>query len=156
MKYKVINTTKIPTDDIHTAILFSAPKGLEKFIVTVDYCKDSSIWDGCAYPFRKTPMIKILFQKEKIKFPVSSANDCGKNAGYHPVFTIKDKYELLIALFAHELRHIWQEKVSTQNFTDSKLGHYTDNRGIEQVTIYKMERDACQYAKKVIERYRNL
>ena len=79
-----------------------------------------------------------------------------EKAGYSPVYRIGNKYELMIHLFAHELRHIWQGMVSKQNFFKSKIGYYTNCDGSEETAIYKMERDACKYAKKIMEKYRKL
>jgi len=155
MKYKLTNKTNIPLDDIHTAILFVAPKGITNFTVTVNPT-DKHIWNAYSYPFKPTPSVKFYFQEEDIMFPQMSNTRAAKVAGYSPICLLKNRYELLIYLFAHELRHIWQATVSKRNFNIQKIGKYIDENGSEQFTRYHMERDACQYAKKMLERYRKL
>jgi hypothetical protein len=155
VKYKLINRTKISRKDLETAIRFCAPKGVTDFTVVVNYDKKSE-WSAFAYPFKKEKSIHIYIQKNKIHFPRLSNCRAAEKAGYSPVYRINDKYELLIHLFAHELRHIWQETVSKQNFLRSKVGHYTNSDGSKESSIYKMERDACKYAKKIIQKYRKL
>lgn len=155
MKYKVTNKTSIPLDDIHTAILFTSPKGITNFTVSV-YPTDKHIWTAHSYPFKPIPSVKFSFQEEEILFPQMSNTRSAASAGYSPMCLLKNKHELLIYLFAHELRHIWQAKVSKRDFFAGKVGKYIDESGTEQLTRYHMERDACQYAKKMLERYREL
>ena len=52
--------------------------------------------------------------------------------------------------------HIWQVAVSKQNFLRTRIGHYTNSDGVNESSFYKMERDACKYAKKIIQKYRKL
>ncbi len=155
MKYKLINRTNIPRKDLEAAINFCAPKGITNFNVIVSYDKKFE-WHAFAYPFKKKKSIHIYIQKKPIRFPRISNCKAATIAGYNPRYTIKDKYELLIHLFAHELRHIWQSTVSNQNFLRTTLRTYTNSDGSEESSIYKMERDACKYAKKVIQKYRKL
>lgn len=155
MNYRLINTTNIPTDDIHTAILFTAPKRITNFNVEVHY-GDRHLWDAWACPWKKIPVAKFYFQKETLLFPQTSHWRSAKKGGYYPICVIKNMDELIIALFAHELRHIWQATVSNQDFRNQEQTYWIDNNGVEQTSNYKMERDACQYAKKMLERYRRL
>ena len=155
MKYKLINKTKIPREDLEAAINFCAPKGITDFNVIVSY-DNRYEWHAFAHPFRKKKSIHIYLQKKPIHFPRLSNLLAAKAAGYNPVYLIKDKYELMIHLFAHELRHIWQGTVSKQNFLRTKIGHYTNSDGVQESSFYKMERDACKYAKKMIYKYRKI
>jgi hypothetical protein len=155
MKYKLINRTNIPREDLETLIELCVPNDLTDFVVTINYDKQY-IWHAYAYPLREKKLIQIYIQKEEIKFPVLSNIREAKKAGYFPICRIQDKYELLVYLLAHELRHIWQDTVSKQNFRDSKIGSYINVDGNEYSSIYRMERDACKYAKKILEKYRKL
>ncbi len=155
MKYKLINKTKIPRDDLEAVINFCAPKGITNFNVVVSYDKNFE-WHAFAYPFQKKKSIHIYIQKKPIHFPRMSNLHAAKKAGYSPVYRINDRRELMIHLFAHELRHIWQGTVSKQNFLRTKIGHYTNSDGSQESSFYKMERDACKYAKKMMVKYRNL
>lgn len=155
MKYKLTNKTNIPSYDIHTIIEFVAPRGITNFTVTVN-TTDKYIWNAHSYPFKPTPSVKLFFQDEEILFPQMSNTRASATAGYSPICLLKNKYELLIYLFAHELRHVWQAKVSKQNFNTRKIGKYIDESGSEQLTRYYMERDACQYAQKMLHKYRKL
>jgi len=155
MKYKLINKTKIPNEDIKAAIKFCAPKGITNFTAVMNYDKNFD-WHAFAYPFRKKKSIHIYIQKKPIHFPRLSNLRAAKKAGYFPICVLKNKYELMIYLFSHELRHIWQETVSKQNFLRTKVGKYINSDGTKESSLYKMERDACKYAKKMLEKYRSL
>ena len=155
MKYKLINKTKIPREDLEAAIEFCAPKGITNFNVVISYDKKFE-WHAFAYPFQKKKTIHIYIQKRPIRFLRLSNVRAAEKAGYKPVYFIKDKYELMIHLLSHELRHIWQGTVSKQNFLRTKIGHYTNSDGSKETSFYKMERDACKYAKKIIQKYRKL
>ena len=157
MKYKLINKTKISRDILETLIEFAFPKDVDDVTISVMYDKTGSAWNAYTSGFSsKKRTVKIWIQKGQIKFPRYSNDRRAKSAGYDPVFLITDTDELLVSLFAHELRHIWQSSVSRQNFLKSKLGYYTSWDGEKMTCISRMEKDACKYAKKTLERYRNL
>ena|SRR5579862_4366201 len=159
MRYRVTNKTKnIKTDDIHTAILFCAPRGIDNFTVTVSNIDDldPSLWRAHVWNFKEIPSVKFFFKTKGIKFPQTSNDREAKQAGYYPICLIKDKYELLIYLVAHELRHIWQTQVSKQEFFRRKEKSYQTSSGFEYQSVFGAERDACQYAKRMLERYRKL
>src|SRR4051812_35356840 len=147
MKYKIDNYSKFSKDDIHTAIKFCAPKGITNFTVQLAPAAstDYSIWSAYATLYKGKPVVKFFFQKERIKFPQMSNDREAIKAGYYPICKIKDKYEMLIYLFSHELRHVWQFTVSKNNFLKSKRKFYTDSDGRKYSTIFGAERDACQY-----------
>lgn len=155
MKYRVTNKTRIPTDDIHTAILFCAPKGITDFTITVNNC-ETSVWNAHVYLWKDIPSTKFFIQKSPIKFPQMSTSRDAIEAGYYPICRINNRYEMLIYLFSHELRHIWQATVSKRDFFKNERKYYIDSNGEKYSTVYEAERDACQYAKKMLERYRKL
>jgi len=157
MKYKLINRTKIPRDVLETLIEFAAPKGIKKVNISVMYDNTGVAWRGNAEAFGKKKSVRVWIQNENdIKFPrFSNSRIAQKKGGYDPIFLLSDVYEVLVALFSHELRHIWQGSVSKQNFFKSRLCRYNDWSG-EVITLRKMEKDACQYAKKVLQRYKRL
>jgi hypothetical protein len=155
MKYKLINKTKIPREDLELLIEFCAPKGIKNFNVVVSYDKKFE-WHAFAYPFKKKNAVHIYIQKKPIHFPRLSNCRAAEKAGYSPTCRIQNKYELLVYLFSHELRHIWQGTVSNQNFFRTTIRNYTNSDGSQESSVYKMERDACKYAKKIIEKYRKL
>lgn len=159
MKYKLINRTKIPRDVLETLIEFAAPKGIKKVTISVMYDKGDAAWHGTTIRAfgNKKKLIRIWINKDELEFPrFSNSRVAAKEGGYQPIFLLSDIYEVLLALFAHELRHVWQGSVSKQNFLKSKLCRYKDWDGKEVTSIFKMEKDACQYAKKTLQRYKKL
>ena len=156
MKYKLINRTKIPSSILKTLIEFVAPKGIKNVTIYVRYNKDKYYWRAHAEALKRKKFISVWIQKEKIKFPKLSNTNIERKNGYDPVFLLNNIYEVLVTLFAHELRHIWQGSVSKQEFYRSKLCRFKDSDGEEFVSIRKMEKDACKYAKKILNKWRKL
>ena len=79
MKYKLINRTKIPREDLETAIEFSFPKGITKKVtISVMYDKKDSVWSAVAFGFRKNKSIQMKINKRTWKysqvFPVFSSS----------------------------------------------------------------------------------
>ena len=158
MKYKLINRTKISSEVLKTLIEFAAPKGIKKVTISVMYDnpKGLSAWRGVSYTLKKNKSIIIRFQKSGLVYPVFSNRKEEGEYGYTPRFLIRDLDEALLSLFAHELRHIWQMNVSKRRFWTGKMYNFVDWDGRKLTSIYKMESDACGYAKRTLDRYRKL
>jgi len=154
MKYKLINKTKISRKKIEKLIQFVCPKGINNFVVSL--IKDNSgSFRGHTKTLENPPIIKIYIDTN-MEYPRMSNDRNIKSAGYNPIFWIRNNEEALLSLLAHELRHIWQIRVSEQQFLNGKLCRYVHWDKKTYTAIYKMEKDACQYAKKMLHKYRNL
>jgi len=98
-------------------------------------------------PNRNIPNYKI--------YPFFNCNKDLKKAGYYPGVSIKNVHESILSLLAHELRHVWQRYVNHMDFQKGRVCK-CDYEGKSWFTIYKFERDACKYAKKILLKYRKL
>lgn len=123
------------------------------------YDNNGAAWRANADTFKKNKIIRVWIQKNINRktgfFPKFSNSKAAEKAGYKPTFLLRNEYEVIVALIAHELRHIWQNNVSKQNFLRTKLVRYNDWHGPDSC-LYKMERDSCQYAKKILNKYRKV
>jgi len=153
MKYKLINRTKISSKIIHKLIQFVCPKGVDRFVISIMRDRDGSALEGETLLKLKT--IKIYI-RDRNKYPRLSNNKNTKKAGYNPIFFIRNNREAVLSLLAHELRHLWQEYVSKRIFWNGKLCKYVCWDKKTYTTIYKMEKDACEYTRKMLFTYRKL
>ena len=151
MKYHLTNKTKISEKLINKLIEFSCPKGVDDFNIVMRYANNNSN-SSEAISYTKLKIIEISVSNIE-SYPRLSSDKKLKRFGCTTSFVIKNKTELLLAIMAHELRHIWQINVSNQDFANGKLCPFT-HCGIKYSTIYKMESDACRYTKKILNKYR--
>jgi hypothetical protein len=151
MKYKIINKTKIPRKLIKEFIEFSCPKGLDDFVVYLDI-EENKLSGGLAYADIRIAKLKM---SDKEYYPQYNTSRSLKKFGYTPTFIIRNKKELLLSLISHELRHLWQFNVSKQMFSAGKIRQFI-YVGMKYNINYKMEADACRYAKKMVNEYRKL
>jgi hypothetical protein len=157
MKHKLINHTTISRKVINELIQFACPKGVNNFVASVMYDKGGAAFWGHISQFERPKKVRIYID-EKNKYPRLSHNRNLKKVGYYPVFFIRNDYEAILSLFAHELRHLWQGKNihNRKKFWNGKLCNYIHWDGKHYTTVYKMEKDACEYTQKVLFRYRKL
>jgi len=153
MIYKLINKTKISDKTLKKLIEFGIPKGLQDIKIYVLYEKyKNSIFNGATIYKNKT--VQICITKKTITFPCFCYDKKLKFAGYHPTVDFKNKKELLVGLLSHELRHLWQDGVSKQNFLNGRVITWKHWDKKTYYSIYKSERDACKYSKKMVLKYR--
>ena len=155
MKYKLINRTKISRKVINELIQIVCPKGVDNFVVSVMYDRgESSLW---AQTLMVSKKIRIyIATKNKYKYPHISNHRNLKKFGYNPVFFIRNDHEAILSLLAHELRHLWQRYVSKRKFWDGKICEYVNWDKEPCVSSYKAEKNACEYAKNMLFKYRKL
>jgi len=156
MRYRLTNKTRIPTKYLKTLIEFSLPEGVDDVKIIVMYDDTQSAWHGIQIQDKKLIKIWIAKKDEDLGFPRFSNSPVMKKCGYNPIFKVNNIYEVLVSLFAHELRHVWQKHVSKQNFSSGRLCKYKDWDGKIHYSIYRRETDACKYAKKILDKYKKI
>ena len=154
MNYKLNNKTKIPNKTIEDIIDFVCPAGVGEFNITFHYADKGVAYCGLTYVDIKR--IDIMIAKEPLMFPRMSYCSSMESAGYTPSVKLKNFTELLVLLMSHELRHLWQRHVSKKSFHSNKLKLCMSFNNIPFLTNVKMEKDACEYANKMIKRYRRI
>ncbi len=152
MKYRLINKTKIPREKIHEFIKFCCPKGVNGFSISMLNADDYTALDGITFTAKNKIKIWVGFNK----LPRMSNEKTLKKVGYTPIYLIKNEDELILSVISHELRHLWQMNVSGKNFVNGKVCKYIDWGNKKRTTVYKMESDACRYAKKMLNKYRRI
>lgn len=156
MKYKLINKTDIPTDKVKELIEFVCPRGVDNFCITLMDDVSGAAWWGDTTAYKKVPSIRLYIAKYN-KYPRLSNPRTTKSSGYTPQFWLRNREETILALLAHELRHIWQVKVSKKDlWRTSRMCKYVlwDNK--TYTSLYSVEKDACKYARDVLHKYRKI
>ena len=148
MKYRLINNTRISNKTLHKIINFVCPKGLSDFIIKVD--NDYPTYSGEA--FYRSVRININTKMGMVrKF---DTKDMSKY-GYYNNLISQNIREILVALIAHELRHLWQKRVSLQDFDNERCQLYECPVNDVVYNIgYKSEKDASLYCKRMLLKWR--
>ena len=153
---RIINKSSFDTKFVKEALRFAKPRGVRLKYIKYLHINDVNDcrYDCSAYISpNKTENTVSLGLNPKQKPPYNTLND--PKHGYLPT-RINNYEELIIWLLAHESRHIWQAHVSEQSFS---------KRGVEMIagstkskfkttSSFKEEKDACEYATRKLETYR--
>ncbi len=148
MNYKLINSTKIPSEVLDFIIRYCCPKKLNKFRVYIKYFEDQ--FAGTAYTDENRISLRI---NKKLRLPMTCNHKQLYKFGYTDRSMLMTQDELLVSLIAHELRHLWQMRVSKQDFSKTTLFKF-DFMGEEFEAMYKMEKDASDYSRKMLLKWR--
>lgn len=137
------NHTNIPDDWVRAAVRAVCPPGVVGFDLRISNLVRGRRGRGRAYPEGSTlhdrpcPFIVVSVAKTE-----ALARDLGEwRTGGYLKYALGSRREVLLAILAHELRHLWQRRV--------RRGHRVwDARGVFS------ERDADAYAVQMLRRYR--
>ena len=137
------NNTDISTDAIRDLIRSIRPPGIANFDVrvgnTARHGKGRAYTSGSSYHDRKCPFIVIyVATTDKAARGIWPAGRMGK--GYLEM-VLGNRMEVLITVLAHELRHMWQARVTKGRRVWGARGKFS-------------ERDADAYALQMLRRYR--
>ena len=136
------NHTDISDEKIRSIIKAVRPSGISKFDVRIsNYSgrrgRGRAYWAGSGYHQSADPFIVVSIAKTDIL-----ARDRGEwRKGGYLKYAVGSRMEVLIAILAHELRHLWQAKVKTGWRVWGARGQFS-------------ERDADAYAIKMLRQYR--
>jgi hypothetical protein len=101
------NYTDIDSELIREIVRFVKPNGVSKFDLSIKNCKYSgrgrAYSQGCSYHDTAAPLVIVSIGSAD-KFPVAWRDLAG---GYLPM-EFYNRVEALVAITAHELRHLWQ------------------------------------------------
>lgn len=151
MNYKLINYTKTPNELLHKIIQFVFPSGLNNVKIILRYCRfNSDQFEGTAYSDSNRVSLKI---SRRLELPFCCGEKSQNKFGYIDMSILKTREEAIISLCAHELRHLWQNTVSKQDFTKTRLHKFTVGNKKHEC-LYKMEKDASIYARKMLLKWR--
>lgn len=133
---KIKNTSYFTTEQIRAIIEFVRPSGIANFDVMAK--KSSHAFAGRAY-YRgsgfhssASPFVVLRIGGDS-HFPYRLGNENKRKGGYLDMGYIYNKTEAMVVLAAHELRHLWQDKVKKGRRVWGARGQYS-------------ERDADAYA----------
>lgn len=139
---RVENTTNIPTETIRAIIRAVRPPGISNFDVRVSNCsgrrgKGVAYHAGSAYHSRACPFVVVYVAKAEML-----ARDLGEwRKGGYLKYAVGSRLEVLVAIMAHELRHLWQAKVKKGRRVWGARGQFS-------------ERDADAYALQMLRKFR--
>jgi hypothetical protein len=110
---RIKNTTAIPTETLREVIRFVCPPGVSGYDVRLNNgkgydFKGRAYTRGSSYHDRANPFI-TLYVGEASRFPRGPRPPVRSN--YLPTPWIADRIEALVYIAAHEMRHLWQERV---------------------------------------------
>lgn len=135
------NYTDIDSDFIRDVIRAVRPAGISNFDVRVsntDHKRGAgtAYYGGSGYHDRACPFVVVRVAKTEAK-----ARDLGLwRSGAYLKYAVGSRREVLVAIMAHELRHLWQANHTRGKVWGSK-GRFS-------------ERDADAYALQMLRRYR--
>lgn len=156
-QYTLKNTTKISSEKIRAIIDCVSPKNIKFKLKIQPMICDKTAVDGLTYCDIIGRCNVIISIRDNIQYPKLGYPRHLEQYGYTPNIYLKSQEELLVAVIAHELRHVWQfTKSSRANtyFIEGKTYSYIDVANELTVVNYRIERDACIYAKKMLHNYR--
>ena len=138
------NHTDIPTEEIRRLIAAVRPNGISNFDVRIsNYVgrrgRGRAYAQGSGYHDKACPFIVVSIAKTEDK-----ARDLGEGrSGGYLQYALGSRREVLVAILAHELRHLWQGAGQGKR------------RGMVYGARGRMsERDADAYALQMLRRYR--
>lgn len=141
------NTSGIDNDLARKIINFVRPSGLSKFDVML---KNSSshyggmaYYKGSGYHMSSDPFVTVRIGPSK-SFPY---NDAKKASGYLPAGWIYNRTEAFVLVLAHELRHLWQDKVKKGRRVWGARGQYSE-RDADAYAIGKLRQWRREYGVK--------
>lgn len=140
------NYTDIPTEEIRDMIRAVRPAGISNFDVRVsNYAgrrgRGRAYTQGSGYHDKACQFIVVSIAKTEDK-----ARDLGEwREGGYLKYALGSRREVLLAILAHELRHLWQAANPLQG---KRRGMVYGARG------RMSERDADAYALHMLRRYR--
>lgn len=153
MKYRLRNNTSISNVKIHKIIRFCCPKGLDNFVVIINKARSREhTFDGEAYCEKN----KITIELCQNLPPMYSHQKILLKFGYVCLKKLKNVTDILVYLIAHELRHLWQYRISKQDFFRAKAVAYKAWNGEYYFPVYKAEKDASIYGGKQLDKWRKL
>ena len=141
---RVKNYTDIPTEEIREMIRAVRPAGISNFDVRIsNYAgrrgRGRAYTQGSGYHDKACPFVVVSIAKTEEK-----ARDRGEwRSGGYLQYALGSRREVLLAILAHELRHLWQAAG-----TGKRKGMVYGARG------RMSERDADAYAVQMLRRYR--
>jgi hypothetical protein len=140
---RVKNTTTIPSETLREIIRFVCPPGVSGFDVRLNNCrgifKGRAYAKGSAYHDRACPFV-VLYIGADSWFPYTRRWQSPKG-GYLPIPPLANRVEALVYIAAHELRHLWQERIPRGRRVWGARGQYS-------------ERDADAYALRMLRAWR--
>jgi hypothetical protein len=128
---KLKNTSGIADDLIREMVKFCRPSGIANFEITVKHTHHGG--SGRAYPSQSRVLINAPHSKSRLR-PVA------ERGGYLPMPVMTGE-EKLLWLLAHELRHLWQQRVPSGRRVWGARGKFS-------------ERDADAYALRALRHWR--
>ena len=134
---KLRNTTTIPNDIIRAVVREVCPSNVAGFTIKVTNLGHGA-YRGTAFISRNSVIIRVN-QRDLYCRVASSRGFPGK--GYLTGYSIGGRLEALIFTVAHELRHLWQKKVTRGWRVWGARGQYS-------------ERDADAYGLQMVRKFR--
>jgi hypothetical protein len=135
---KLKNHTDIPTDLIKDIIRFVRPPGISKFDVRISNLthgtkgRGRAYYRGSGYHSTADPFVIVsIATAERFKPYVS-----WEHKGYLPIVH-GSREEALVTLLAHELRHLWQEKVKRGHRVWGARGQFSE-RDADAYALHKL------------------
>lgn len=140
---RITNTTTIPNATVREVIRFVRPSGVSGFDVMLKNSTDSDLkgsayTQGSGYHATAAPFVSLLVGAES-RFPQKPQPPVRSN--YLPRPYLASRLDALVYLAAHELRHLWQAKVTHGYRVWGARGKFS-------------ERDADAYAIKMLRAWR--
>lgn len=137
---KLQNTTNIPDAVIRNIVRATCPSGVTKFNIHVKNtdggCAGMAYYNGCSYGKSEGPLVTIrVARTDKLAARVLEGGN-----GYLPG-NWGSRIEALVWVIAHELRHLWQNKVKSGRRVWGARGQFS-------------ERDADAYGKSMLRKFR--
>jgi hypothetical protein len=146
---EIINKTTIPDTKIQTILQLVIPDKLVRHIKHIRFATSRVIsLDATLFPDGR---INIIVG-DSSHFPTISSSKNWEKYGYIP-FRLCNRTEAVVFLLAHEVRHLWQSVISTQDWFTENVRHYL-KRGQSFTSSAPSEHDADKWAIKKVEEYR--
>lgn len=138
------NTSGIDNDLARKIINFVLPSGLSKFDVMLKMCSGlyggMAYYKGSGYHMSADPFVTVRIGPSKL-FPY---NETKKQPGYIPVGWIYNRTEAMVLVLAHELRHLWQDKVKKGHRVWGARGQFSE-RDADAYAIGKLRQWRREY-----------
>ena len=150
---KVVNCSCYPNSKIQEILKFVTPKDAQKLraIVTVLNNKPGNCFSGSAQIISQKLRLGIA-SKNRLKkiLPYRRPKDIFQ-FGYQPM-RLNNTDEILVHLFAHEIRHLWQAYLSKANWIFKLKTHYYNGKRTHYSK--QQEKDADLYSLRKLKQWR--